>query len=233
MVKYKIGDKVRVRKDLSWKERYYMENSASGYMPNEEMVKRAGSVVTIKSISSTAYFIEEDGWYWTDEMFEEGLADEMEIETSKTKEIKLEGNMKFRIKSYKVIKDKVVIVEFEDGDIQKSVCMPGDTFDVERGLEVCIMKYICGGKAKYHNVLKEAQKQIDALEIKAQKEKAEKENAAKKKAKEDARQTARKARAKQARIDEMTEAYLKALQKYNGNISIETGLEDIDKTETK
>ena len=215
MAKYKVGDKVRVRSDLKEDTRYYMEKSDIGNIVNRQMLDLAGATVTIQNITSRGkYHIEESIWTWTDEMFE-GLADETTDIT--TKEIKLEGDMKFKIKSYKVIKDKVVIVEFEDGDIQKSVCMPGDTFDLERGLEVCIMKHICGGKAKYHKILKEAQKQIDALEIKAKKEKAEKEKAAKKKAKEDARQAARKARAKQARIDEMKEAYLKALEEYNGN----------------
>lgn len=215
MAKYKVGDKVRVRKDLVKGNRYKMKSNDYSDRVVQEMYEKAGKVVTIKRVSSSeyGYIIEEDDWNWTDDMFE-GLASK-----STTTEIKLESNMKFEIKSYKVINNKVVIVEFADGDVQKSVCMDGDVFDEERGLEVCIMKHICGGKAKYHKVLKEANKQIIALEEAEKKAKAEEELLAKKKAKDDANKAQRKANRRAERVSEMTEAFSAALKENGGNVS--------------
>ena len=64
----KVGDKVKVRKDLG-----NIENRQVGIV--EEMIEFQGRVVTIFSIadwSEVAYKIEEDeqDWYWTEEMFE-------------------------------------------------------------------------------------------------------------------------------------------------------------------
>ena len=224
MPKFKVGDKVRIRKDLRRGERYYMEDGVDHNCVTPDMLELCDKIVTVVRIAyDNQYIIEFDGvkneYHWTDEMFE-GLATET-ITKKQKKEIKLEGNMKFEIKSYKVIKDKVVIVEFADGDIQKSVCDPKDNFDEERGLEVCIMKHICG-KAEYHKAIKEANKQIKALADKAEKEKAEAERLEKKEAKRLAyvkRCRAKRAEAeRKARVDEMKEAYLAALKEYNGDV---------------
>ena len=67
-MKYKVGDKVRVRKDLKVDKVY------KGYVffvP--EMKKYLGKTVTISGFAGNyGYFIEEDDeeWNWTDEMFE-------------------------------------------------------------------------------------------------------------------------------------------------------------------
>lgn len=78
---YKVGDKVRVRRDLKTGDYRAMvscrkidEGSGDMYV-NEHMAAKAGRVVTIKAISPNSmyeyiYKIEEDGWAWTDEMFE-------------------------------------------------------------------------------------------------------------------------------------------------------------------
>lgn len=206
MAKYKIGDKVKVRSDLRNGQLFDGCNVALS------MEKYAGKIVTISRIGfiPNRYHIENSGYSWTSEMFEE-----LETETvEKTTEIKLEGNMNFKIKSCKVIKNKAVIVEFEDGDVQRSVCMEGDVFDEERGIEVCIMKHICGGKDKYHKVLKTAQKQIKEIEAVKAKDKKAKEDAAKKKAKEIARKKARKERKRAEHISDMKTAFVKALVEY-------------------
>ncbi|RHS68225.1 hypothetical protein DW954_02500 [Clostridium sp. AM45-5] len=66
-MKYKAGDKVRVREDLS-KEEYY-----DGCYVNSEMGEFAGRVVTISRAPelTNRYGIKEDNmrWCWTDEMF--------------------------------------------------------------------------------------------------------------------------------------------------------------------
>lgn len=136
-----------------------------------------------------------------------------------TKEIRLEGLMDFRIKDYKVINNKVVVVEFTDGDVQKAVCMPEDEFSLDQGIEVCVMKHICGGKAKYYKVLKEAQKQIIELDETAKKKAEEEKRLAQKQEKDNAKRAARRERARQARIAEQKEAYLLALKEYNGDVN--------------
>jgi hypothetical protein len=71
-MKYKVGDKVRVRKDLSIDEDYGIVYC------DVEMAKMAGTVVTINKITNTGlYQIKEDSekYFWTEKMFE-GLANE-------------------------------------------------------------------------------------------------------------------------------------------------------------
>jgi hypothetical protein len=71
-MKYKVGDKVRVRSDLKDNRRYgaciYVE---AGYR---------GMIATIKEVKNGYYWIKEDGngWRWTDEMLEP--IDEMSAE---------------------------------------------------------------------------------------------------------------------------------------------------------
>ena len=70
-MKYKVGDKVRVRRDLQ------INRSYGAYTFVSEMSDYKGSVVAISEAYLTCYCIEEDKgiWKWTDEMFE-GLAEE-------------------------------------------------------------------------------------------------------------------------------------------------------------
>lgn len=67
-MKYKVGDKVRVREDLEMYKDY-------GIYPNKKMVELKGKVVEIENVYSYFYSIKEDTYYWTDEMFS-GLAEE-------------------------------------------------------------------------------------------------------------------------------------------------------------
>lgn len=67
--KIQIGDKVRVRKDLSERE------TCSGVGVNDDMIKLAGKEVTIKNIrlfpKVTYYICEDEGeWNWAESMFE-------------------------------------------------------------------------------------------------------------------------------------------------------------------
>lgn len=70
-MKYKVGDKVRVRSDLQ------INGSYGAYTLVSEMSDYKGSVVAISEVYLTCYCIEEDKgiWKWTDEMFE-GLAED-------------------------------------------------------------------------------------------------------------------------------------------------------------
>ena len=73
----KIGDVVRVRKDLKIAtdqnyETYYMLTTGMHDSVTREMSMFFGKEVTIGSVSLYGYSLREDieGWNWTDEMFE-------------------------------------------------------------------------------------------------------------------------------------------------------------------
>ena len=64
-MKYKVGDKVRVREDLIAEKQYGKDFFVS------EMNPFKGQIVTIKIVKDGGYVIEEDSgeWYWTEGMF--------------------------------------------------------------------------------------------------------------------------------------------------------------------
>lgn len=65
-MKFKVGDKVRVKKDLE-------EGHDYKYYVDSEMQELAGRIVTIKRVGKESYEIEEDNrfWEWTEDMLEE------------------------------------------------------------------------------------------------------------------------------------------------------------------
>lgn len=75
-MRYKVGDKVRVRRDLkndvSYESRYTVK----------KMMDYKGNVVTISEVHPNYYKLEEDeeGWDWTDKMFEGLVDDELTAE---------------------------------------------------------------------------------------------------------------------------------------------------------
>lgn len=68
-MKYKVGDKVRVRRDLNDGMTY------NEFAVTTPMADKAGDIVTISAVSRWYYHIAEYGCCWTDEMFE-GLAED-------------------------------------------------------------------------------------------------------------------------------------------------------------
>ena len=66
-MKYKVGDRVKVRSDLTLSELY------DGFIVTNEMLKK--KIATITFVHDNCYEIEKDIFYWTDEMFE-GLAED-------------------------------------------------------------------------------------------------------------------------------------------------------------
>lgn len=63
-MKYKVGDKVRVRRDLN-EDMTYNE-----FIVTTPMADKAGDIVTISAVHRRCYHIVECGCAWTDEMFE-------------------------------------------------------------------------------------------------------------------------------------------------------------------
>lgn len=72
-MKYKAGDKVRVRSDLEKHKEY------GGWYASEGMAKMRGEIVTIREVKSSSYELEENDFRWTDGMLE-GLAEELVAE---------------------------------------------------------------------------------------------------------------------------------------------------------
>lgn len=68
-MKYKVGDKVRVKRTLS------AASSYGGVLVNTDMAKRGGEIVTITKIYDDGYNISGDYWFWSDEMLEPAYAD--------------------------------------------------------------------------------------------------------------------------------------------------------------
>ena len=64
-MKFKVGDKVRVREDLENDKIY------GNYEFIKEMAHLKGEIVTIEEILKSCYRIKEDYYMWTDEMLEE------------------------------------------------------------------------------------------------------------------------------------------------------------------
>ena len=63
-MKYKVGDKVKVRSDLRVGKSYGEHTFV------HDMIKFMGKIVTIESVWEQGYRIEEDAYWWTDEMLE-------------------------------------------------------------------------------------------------------------------------------------------------------------------
>ena len=111
-MKYKVGDKVRVRKDLVVGQMYGTRSFAN------EMRPMLGKIVTIRtSFGAFGYSLEESEWRWTGEMFEP-LEQSIHIYTDgvTTTAILREGK--------KTVKKAT------------AKCHPDDEFDFDRGAEI-------------------------------------------------------------------------------------------------
>lgn len=84
-MKYKVGDKVRIREDL------VMDDNYGGSVAVDDMTDMGGSVVTIERVGEVhGYYIKEDPdeYCWTDEMFEP-----VEEELTAEEAIKIQAEM--------------------------------------------------------------------------------------------------------------------------------------------
>ena len=236
-MRYKVGDKVRVREDLVVAKMYGNLTLYSGLMEDLK-----GQILTVKYVGSN-YSFEETPFHLSEEMIE-GLVtntvDEALVASSEniyTKEIhsetavafniiheriknklldkKEEKQMKeFFIKNYKVCDNngvKTLVVDFEDGSKERAVCCPEDPFELQRGLEIVVLKHILG-RDNYKAMIKTAMKQIKAIDKAAEEAKKEKEMIAAKKASAARKKARYKANKRKQRIAEMKEAYVAAMK---------------------
>ena len=72
-MKYKVGDKVKVKSGLSEGVEYCMDGELNGMCVARDMIAMGGQVVTILGENDTYYDIEEDRriFSWADGMFEQ------------------------------------------------------------------------------------------------------------------------------------------------------------------
>lgn len=113
-MKYKVGDKVRIRKDLIINSRYGDDIFI------EDMVPMLGKVVTINRVSEIKdldkFWIKElSCWAWTPEMVEPFTKDKV------------------------ILRDKATIL-FKDGEKYVTKCNEEDTYDREKGVLMALAK---------------------------------------------------------------------------------------------
>ena len=130
--KYKIGDKVRVRKDLEVGKRYSMENNRGNDNPFVVSMKDLlGKVVTIKKFSLFGQYIlceDPHRFSWTDEMFEP-INQKILITTDGT------TTLARQYEGQKVVKSA------------EAKCSPSDTFDFMIGAKLAFER-LTGETAK-------------------------------------------------------------------------------------
>ena len=105
-MKYKVGDKVRVREDLIVDQWYGEDTFTSG------MVSFKGKIVTISNIESGFYILKEDSsrWNWADEMFSEKVSQDFIPKESILQSTIPEGESSSDIITVKTSKIKLLLL---------------------------------------------------------------------------------------------------------------------------
>ena len=105
-MKYKVGDKVRVREDLAADNWYGNEIVVSG------MTCLKGKIVTISKVQYDKYEIEEDNkiWWWSDEMFSGKISQDFIPEEPVSQNTIPEGENSSDIITVKPIKAKLLLL---------------------------------------------------------------------------------------------------------------------------
>ena len=123
----------------------------------------------------------------------------------------------FRVETYN---DKVVKVTFSDGTFTKSVCSDNDTFNLDIGITICIMKRMMSktdGNKKYNDMIRKVHEQME----KNEKAKEEKKAAQIKKKEDNRKANEKKAKKKAAQraeqIDIQKTAFVEAMKEINNN----------------
>jgi hypothetical protein len=119
-MKYKVGDKVRVRSWDSMAEQFGVDRFGDIKVNNtyfvDAMRKCCGETLTITSVNMSSYQTKGNSWQWTDEMFEPGVV-------CNTVVIYTNGN-------------KVIAVDKATGETGVAICSPEDEFDFFTGADL-------------------------------------------------------------------------------------------------
>lgn len=135
-MKYKVGDKVKVREDLR------LDRTYNKFTINRKMKKLAGTIVTIQRINENYYrIVEDDGmWGWTDEMFEDTEENKMDNnitvnmenlsqEERSTLLSLIEKANKPKNKVWNPEENETYYYSYSDGNIEKATC---DNLNVDK-----------------------------------------------------------------------------------------------------
>ena len=251
-MKYKVGDRVKVREDLFSVQEY------NGVLFTHGMNDFKGKFVTIKEAKADYnrgikyYKVEETDWSFSDDMFEGKYKLEISEDALRRYDDAIKSHLKAGIKynpectNYEIIKEiteeweknmkvkivnyevhdnngvKTVVVEFGDSTKEHAVCCKEDTFDLKTGIEVCVCKHVFGGNDKYKSAIRNAMKQVKAIDKARSDKKNEEELIARKKEKNAKRKARHKANRRARRVAEMRDAYLAAMRKYGENVSVDS-----------
>lgn len=126
-MKYKVGDIVKIRKDLINGKDYYMKNHYYSTIFINEMDKYLGLYTNIISVDKRGYKVGIDSYYsytWTDEMFEDTTSESIHITRKDNKVIAVYKN------------DDTVINRAE------ARCHPNDEFDFEYGAKLAMERLL-------------------------------------------------------------------------------------------
>lgn len=121
------------------------------------------------------------------------------------------------IKKIETYNDRVVKVTFQDGTFRRAVCSKNDTFDIDVGITICLLKYLFGANDAnkiYNNTIRDCHKIIAEQEKEKKLRVERKEKARAEKRKAELKKAARQAKARQELIDIQTQAYLNAMRKH-------------------
>jgi uncharacterized membrane protein len=116
-----------------------------------------------------------------------------------------------------------VLVTFADNTKSVAVLDNEDDFNLEQGISICITKKLLGesGNAIYNKLIKRAFKVIKNNEKVAAKKEKEKAEAEQRKAAALKRHQKKQAKKREARIEEMAEAYVRAIERLNLHCDID------------
>lgn len=237
-MKYKVRDVVKIREDLKIHEKY------NGISFNPGMITGSGyaTISSIRKINGIIiYNIFENGWNYSEDMFECIVNEKCKEVKEKTKVVNTEVvtkdyNPGRYIKDYVIIvPNKVVEVLFKDGNTEKMVCHKEDTFDIRRCLFIALAKHLykeeyafegIEHKANEMMMMKRYVKTVDAaiknhikdeLVIQRQKEQelAKQESANKKHERLLAYKERCRKKEEERQIGIKKEAYLRAMREYD------------------
>lgn len=114
-----------------------------------------------------------------------------------------------------VYNNRAVKVTFADGSYARCVVQPGDVFDLDTGITICLLKRALGredGHKRYNNLIRNAHRVLDEQQRDAERLRIEKERQHLAEQKLLARAEARRRQAREERINEQREAHVRAVK---------------------
>lgn len=138
-----------------------------------------------------------------------------------------DAEMSEHIKRVDVYNNRAVKVTFADGSYARCVVQPGDVFDLDTGITICLLKRALGredGHRRYNSLIRKAHRVLDEQQRDAERQRIEKERRHAAEQKLLARAEACRRLAREERIDERREAHVRAVKQLRAE-EVKTGRE--------